>query len=375
MKVNEIASLVGGTIIGDSGIEITGTAKIESAKAGELSFISNQKYEKYLTSTESSAVILSKNFKYAELTPLPAALILVDEPYYSFIMAMDTLNPKFNSLVSGKDKRATIHSSAKIGENCAFGANVFVGENVSIGDDVVIQPNSVIENDVTIGSKVIIFSNVTIRSRCIIGSNVTLHPGVVIGADGFGFLPNADGSYKKIPQLGNVVIEDDVEIGANTCIDRATLGETLIKKGTKLDNLIQVGHNVVIGEHTVIAGQTGIAGSTKIGNYCKIGGHVGIAGHLFIGNNISIGAQSLVTHDLRKEGETFWGFPAKEADKMKRIEASLRNLPDALKTIYELEKTVSTLKDRMKTSSREKKERQPSTNYSTYSGGHTNYNR
>ncbi|MSP65042.1 MAG: UDP-3-O-(3-hydroxymyristoyl)glucosamine N-acyltransferase [Ignavibacteria bacterium] len=375
MKVEEIAALVNGNVIGDASLEITGTAKIEQAQKNDLSFISNQKYEKFLTTSQCGAVIISKTINISELSPLPPAVIQVDEPYVSFIIAMEKLQPVSEKFVPGIHTTAIIPASAKIGENCSIGAYVVLGENVTIANNVVIQHNCVIENNCEIGSDSIIYSNVTIRDKSIIGERVILHPGIVIGADGFGFLPQKDGTYKKIPQLGRVIIEDDVEIGANSCIDRATLGETIIKRGTKIDNLVQIAHNVVIGEHTGIAAQTGIAGSTKIGNFVKIAGQVGITGHLVIGNNVTIGAQSLASHDLRKEGETYWGYPAKESARMKRIEASLRNLPEALKLIYELEKVVATLKTKMTAPKKIRREHQPQSNSSTYSSGYPNYNR
>jgi UDP-3-O-[3-hydroxymyristoyl] glucosamine N-acyltransferase len=345
ITVNEIAKILDGEVVGDGTQIISGIAKIEEAKAGMLSFIANPKYEKYAEITAASCVLVSRSFDTAKFSQLPPALIKLDDPYSSFVIIIEKFAPKKIDVPKGVNATAAVHYSAKVGKNCSIGLYSVVGENVVIGDNVVIHPHVVIGRDVKIGNDCLLYSNVTVREECIIGNRVIIQPGTVIGGDGFGFAPKKDGSYQKIPQLGIVVIEDDVEIQANTCIDRATLGETRIRRGTKLDNLVQIAHNVVVGEDTVIAGASGVAGSTKIGNRNMIGGAVAITGHVFTADNVKIGGGSTVSRALNGEGETYSGYPAKEVSKWRKIEAASRQLPELLVTIREMQLKIKELEE------------------------------
>jgi UDP-3-O-[3-hydroxymyristoyl] glucosamine N-acyltransferase len=343
IKVREIATLLDGDIVGNAELEIVRVAKIEEARAGDLTFVSNPKYEKYLESTAATAVIVGRSLDISAYSKLPPSLILVTDPYSSFVVAIQKFNPQPALIPAGIHPTAAVHSSATIGKNCTIGAYVVVGEKCVVGDNVTILPGTVIGNGARIGDDCLIYSNVCIRESCALGNRVIVQPGAVIGGDGFGFAPRKDGSFQKIPQLGIVVIEDDVEIGANTCIDRATMGETRIKRGTKLDNLVQIAHNVIVGENVAIAGQAGIAGSAKVGDNVLIGGNAAITGHITVADRVSIGGSSGVSKSLTKEGETYFGYPAKEAAKARRIEGALRQLPELLVTIREMENRIQTL--------------------------------
>jgi UDP-3-O-[3-hydroxymyristoyl] glucosamine N-acyltransferase len=344
MTILDIATLLGGNVIGDGGIVITGMAKIEEAGSGDLSFISNPKYEKYLEQTKASGVIVSSSLDERRYATLPPALIKVDNPYAAFVVALERLDPQPELLAPGIHATAVIAPSATLGEGCAIGAHVFIGERCIIGARSKILPNAVLGDRVTIGENCLIYPNVTIREDCILGDRVILQPGAVIGGDGFGFAPKKDGTFQKIPQRGIVVIEDDVEIQANSCIDRATMGETRIKRGTKIDNMVQIAHNVVVGENTVIAAQSGIAGSTKVGKNVMIAGNVGIIGHLTIADRVSIAGQSGIAKSITKEGQTYFGIPAKEMSRALRIEGAIRQLPEVLKELREVEQEVKNLK-------------------------------
>lgn len=353
MTVREIASLLEGDIVGNAELEIVRVAKIEEAKTGDLTFLSNPKYEKYLESTAASAIIVARALDLSRHRNIASSLIRVTDPYASFVVAIERLNPPPPQIPKGIHPTAIVHSSASIGSGCSIGAYVAIGEKCLIGEDVTVHPGTVIGNGVQIGDGCLIYSNVSIRESCIVGRRVIVQPGAVIGSDGFGFAPKKDGSFQKIPQLGIVVIEDDVEVGANTCIDRATMGETRVMRGTKLDNLIQIAHNVSVGTNVAIAGQAGIAGSTKVGNNVLIGGNAAITGHVTVANRVSIAGHSGVSKSLTKEGETYLGYPAKEAAKARRMEGALRQLPDLLLTIREmgnriqaLEKALQELKSR-----------------------------
>lgn len=337
MKLYEIASAINGEIIGDADIEINRVAEIQSAGKGDISFISNPKYEKFFDTTKASAVIVGRNFSKRRED---ISLVLVNEPYFAFVKVLKLLGPSFELLPPGIHPTAVIAETATIGENVRVGANVFIGERTKIGSNTVIMPGVVICNDVEIGNDVLIYPNVTIYHKCKIGNRVIIHSGTVIGSDGFGFVPKPDGTYEKIPQVGIVIIEDDVEIGSNCSIDRATLGETVIRRGVKLDNLIQVAHNVVIGENTVIAAQTGIAGSTKIGKNCVLAGQVGIVGHIEIADKTTIAAQSGVTKSITESGKVYLGSPAKEHAVALRIEGALRQLPYLIKEFLELKAKI-----------------------------------
>ena len=292
LKITEIAKLVVGEINGDESIYITGVNKIEDAEKGELSFISNPKYAKYLETTNAATVLVSKDFPETNKT-----IIRTDNPYFAFLKILKIFHPTIDTLESGIHPTAVIDSSSNIGENVSIGARVVIGKRCSIGNKVKFYPGVIISDDVNVGENTVLYPNTTLREQVKIGKNVIIHNGTVVGSDGFGFAREGQ-IYHKIPQVGTVVIEDNVEIGANCTIDRATLGETRIKQGAKLDNLIQIAHNVVIGENTVIAAQTGISGSTKIGNNVIIGGQVGFVGHIEIGDNTSIGAQSGISKSL-----------------------------------------------------------------------------
>lgn len=338
LKVKQLADLVGGDLFGDAEAKIYSLAKIEEAKEGDLTFLANPAYEKYFSSCNATAIIVKKGF---DKTKKKTNYIEVENPAEAFLKVIYAFfNPKFE--LKGIAKSAVIDSTAIIGNNVALGENVVIGKNCKIGDNTKIYHNTVIYDNVQIGSNCLIFSNVSIRENCVIGSNVILHSGVVIGADGFGFAKNADGTYLKIPQIGNVIIEDDVEIGANSAIDRAALGSTIIKKGVKIDNLVQVGHNCYIGENTVISGQVGIAGSSKIGKNCMLAGQVGIAGHLEIADNTVIGAQSGIAKSILKSG-MYLGSPAKEHKTFAKLEAHFRNLENYANKIDELEKKLKEL--------------------------------
>jgi len=333
MKLSEIAKILGGELVGDGDVEVEKVSEIQNASKGDITFIANPKYEKFFETTEASAVIVGKNFSRRRED---VSLIMVDEPYYAFVKVLKLLNPPVELLPKGIHPTAVIAGSAVLGRDVRIGANVVVGERAKIGDNTVIMPGVVIGDDVEIGNDVLIYPNVTIYHRCKIGNRVIIHSGTVVGSDGFGFVPRPDGTYEKIPQVGIVVIEDDVEIGSNCSIDRATLGETVIKRGAKLDNLIQIAHNVVIGENTVIAAQTGIAGSTKIGKNCVLAGQVGIVGHIEIADRTTIAAQSGVSKSITEPGKVYFGYPAREHSVALRIEGAIRQLPELIKEFREL---------------------------------------
>ena len=336
----QISDLLQGTVEGDGTVKVNRLAKIEEGVPGALSFLANPKYTPYIYSTNSSVVIVSNDFVAEE--PVKSTLIRVADPYAGFAKLLEL----YNQIVRDKkgiEQPSFIADSAKTGTDCYVGAFAYLGNNVKLGDRVKVYPNAYVGDNVIIGNDTTIFAGVKIYSDCIIGNNCTLHAGVIIGADGFGFAPGS-GSYNKVAQIGNVVIEDNVEIGAGTTIDRATLGSTYIRKGVKLDNLIQVAHNVDIGENTVIAAQTGIAGSTKIGRDCLIGGQVGIVGHLTIADNTRIAAQSGVGTSITQPGQIIQGSPAFPISDYRRTYVVFKKLPDLDKKIQELEKALSDLR-------------------------------
>lgn len=334
----QIADLLGGTIEGDANAKVNRLAKIEEGEPGSLTFLANKKYEEYIYKTKASLVVVNNSF--VPEFPLHTTLIRVEDAYKSFAVLLDTYN-KISQNKAGRENPHTIAASAKIGANPYIGSFVYVGENSVIGDNVKLYPGVYIGDNVIIGSNTTLFSGVKVYSESRIGSNCRIHSGVVIGGDGFGFAPQDDANYVKVAQIGNVIIEDHVEIGSNTTIDRATLGSTIIRKGVKLDNLIQVAHNVEIGEHTVIAAQTGIAGSTKIGRFCMIGGQVGIVGHLVIADKVKIAAQSGIGSSITKEGEIVQGSPAFGIGEYKKSYVGFRKLPEILARLEELEKQVN----------------------------------
>ena len=335
----QIADLIGGKVEGNENANVHTLAKIEEGAEGAISFLSNPKYTQHIYDTKSSIVLVNNDLQLEH--PVKATLIRVENAYECVAKLMQlyaaTLPRK-----KGISERAYISESAKIGEDCYVGAFAVIGDNAVIGDRCVIYPNTVIGDKVQMGDDCNIYANVTIYERCKLGNNVTIHSGSVIGADGFGFAPNTEG-YSKIPQLGIVCIEDDVEIGANTCIDRSTMGQTIIHKGVKLDNLIQVAHNVEIGENTVMSAQVGIAGGTKIASCCMVGGQVGLAGHIHIGDKTFLGAQSGVPGNI-KGNETLIGTPPMEPKAYFKSQAVFRKLPDMYKQLNELAKEVKALK-------------------------------
>lgn len=333
----QIAGILEGTVIGDSNVEVSTLSKIEEGKKGSLTFLANPKYKSYIYSTAASITIVNNDFEPEE--ELATTLIKVDDAYKAFTKLLEYYNQiKLNK--SGIENPSFISESAKTGENLYIGAFSYVGDNVKIGNNVKIFPNSYIGDNVVIGNNSIVFSGGKIYSECIIGNNCVINSGAIIGADGFGFTPDENGVYSKVPQIGNVVIEDDVDIGAATTIDRATLGSTIIRKGVKLDNQIQIAHNVEIGKNTVIAAQTGIAGSTKIGENCQIGGQVGVAGHLTIGNGVRVQAQSGVGRNI-KDNEVLQGSPSFGYSDWNKSYVYFKNLPKIVKTINNLEKKVN----------------------------------
>jgi UDP-3-O-[3-hydroxymyristoyl] glucosamine N-acyltransferase len=332
----QIADVLNGKVEGDPEVVVSRLAKIEEGLPGTMTFLANPLYTPHIYTTKASIIIVNEDFVPAQ--PIAGTLIRVENAYTSFAKLLEI----FQNLQSGKkgiSPHAFISKSAIIGEDVYIGEFVSVGENAVIGNQVHLYPQTFIGDNVTIGDKTTIFAGVKIYHDCVVGSDCTLHAGIVIGADGFGFAPQADNQYKKVIQAGNVVIHDNVEIGANTTIDRATLGSTVIHRGVKIDNLVQLAHNVEIGENTVIAAQTGISGSTKIGKNCMIAGQVGIVGHLNIGDNVKIGAQSGIEHDI-KDGDVFLGTPALEAGKTRRLYVYWRNFDQLAKKIYQLEKLL-----------------------------------
>lgn len=329
MKLSEVAKLIDGELSGNGDLEITGIGKIESAREDEVTFISNPIYERYFGGTSAGAVVVSRKFNpanYQRLEDREIPIIKVDDPYLAFLDLLDNFMPQTELQKVGIHETAVISDSADISDQeVRIGAHCFVGEKVKIGSRVSILPNTVILAGVQIDDDVLIYPNVNVYTGCRIGKRVIIHSGTTIGSDGFGQAKNADGTFQKIPQKGIVVIEDDVEIGSNCTIDRATIGETLIRKGVKLDNMIQIAHNVEIGENTVIAAQSGIAGSTKIGKNCMIGGKVGIVGHISICDGVILTAATNVSKSITKPG-MYSGYRAQPMRDELKQEAFIRNL-------------------------------------------------
>ena len=336
----EISLLLNGTVEGKPEVTVNQLAKIEEAEAGSLSFLANPKYEQYLYITKASVVIISK--EQILTGPVAATLVRVENPY----VAISVLLEKYNQgklAKAGIEQPSFIHPSAQIGQNVYIGAFTYIGPNVKIGDNCRIYPNSFLADDVQLANNITLFAGVKIYFDCVIGNNVIIHSGVIIGGDGFGFAPQADGSYQKVSQIGNVIIEDDVEVGANTTIDRATMGSTIIRKGVKLDNLIQIAHNVEIGSNTVVAAQTGISGSTKIGENVILGGQVGVVGHINIAKGSQVQAQSGISRSINEENKKWAGAPATNYQDHMRSQVVLMRLPEIEKKIIALEKQLAML--------------------------------
>ncbi|WP_417859116.1 UDP-3-O-(3-hydroxymyristoyl)glucosamine N-acyltransferase [Xanthomarina gelatinilytica] len=332
----QIAGILEGDIVGNPDVEVSKLSKIEEGTKGSLTFLANPKYQSYIYSTKASITIVNKTF--VPENHLETTLIKVEDAYKSFSKLLEYYNMvKLNK--QGIENPSFISDSATYGSQIYVGAFTYIGENVKIGNNVKIFPNCYIGDNVVIGNDTVVFAGVKIYSETSIGNNCVINSGVIIGADGFGFVPNEKGEYNKVPQTGNVIIEDFVDIGAATTIDRATLGSTIIRRGVKLDNQIQIAHNVEIGKNTVIAAQTGIAGSTKIGENCQIGGQVGFAGHITIGNNVKIQAQSGIGRSI-KDNETLQGSPAFSYGDWNKSYVYFKNLPKIVKNITNLEKKV-----------------------------------
>lgn len=336
----QIAQLINGKVEGDAGVPVNSFGKIEEAGKGQLSFLANPKYEDYLYSTQASVIIINEGFVLRQ--PVAATLIRVADAYTAFATLLAKYQEIMQQQLSGVQEPSYIAKTAVYGQQVFIGAFAYIGENAKIGNNTKIFPNAYIGDKVIIGDNSVIHPGVKIYHDCVIGNNVIIHAGTVIGSDGFGFAPQADGSFKKVPQIGNVVIEDQVEIGANSTIDRATIGSTLIKQGAKLDNLIQIAHNVEIGNSTVIAAQSGVSGSTKIGKGVMIGGQAGIVGHIQIGDGARINAQSGVSKSL-EPGKAVTGSPAYDYTAALRSQAVNRKLPELEKRVKELEALVKQL--------------------------------
>lgn len=340
---SEIANYLNGEVDGNPSVTVNTVARIEEGQEGALSFLSNMNYEKFIYSTGSSVVIVNKDFKPSG--QLNTTLIRVDNAYEAFATLL-TIYEQSKPRKTGIHPKAIIEESSKIGDEVYIGPMAYIGENVKIGKRCSIHNGASIGDNTILGDDCIIYPGAIVYHECRIGNNCTIHSGSVIGSDGFGFAPQSDTNYKKIPQLGNVILEDNVEIGANVVVDRATMGSTIIRRGVKLDNLIQIGHNVEVGENTVMAGQTGIAGSTKIGKNCMFGGQVGITGHVKIADGTKAAAKSGVNSNVMKENTTVYGSPAFEYRKAQLSWIIFRRLPDLKERVEKLEKELKEIKNR-----------------------------
>jgi UDP-3-O-[3-hydroxymyristoyl] glucosamine N-acyltransferase len=337
ITLEKIRDVVGGDLIGDGQIQIKGVAKIEEANKGDITFLANRKYIKFLNQTQASAILVPKDIK--DIGDRPH--IKTENPYLAFLKVVSIFHPLKPLIEKGVHPTAVIEEDTELGEDVRIGAYVVIGKKCHIGNCTVLMPGVVIGENVSIGHDCILHANVCLRENVVLGSRVIIHNGSVIGSDGFGFAPK-EGVYHKIPQVGTVIIEDDVEIGANVTIDRATLGETRIHRGTKLDNLIQIGHNCTVGENTVIAAQTGISGSTHLGKNVRVGGQAGFQGHIHVGNGATVGGQAGVTRSV-PEGVMVSGYPARPHHDSLRIEAAMHHLPQLLKEFKALKKKMAEL--------------------------------
>ncbi len=344
LTAKAIADFLKGEIEGNPDVKVSNVAKIEEGKPGTLAFLSNPKYEKYLYTTSASVVLINKDFILER--PVNATLIRVNNAYESFAKLLELASSMQKGKI-GIHPQAIVEPTAKIGKSVYIGAFSYIGEGAIIGDNVKIYPQCYVGDRSSIGNNCTVYAGVKLYDSCIIGNNCIIHAGTVIGSDGFGFAPQADGSYQKIQQIGNVVIEDNVEIGANATIDRATMGSTVIKKGVKLDNLIQIAHNVEIGENTVMAAQSGIAGSTKVGNGCLFGGQVGVAGHITIADGVKLSAKAGVTNNLKTPGEVLIGAPAINAKMFSKSFIYFKNLPEIRLEIDEMKRKIDQLSENL----------------------------
>ena len=341
----QIAMMINGKVEGNAATAVASFGKIEEAQNGQLAFLANPKYEEYLYTTKASIIIVNDLQELKQ--PIDATLIKVPDAYTAFATLLDKYQQIMRQQLTGIQQPVYMAATAKVGENVFIGAFAYLGEHVIVADGAKIYPNVFLGDNVRIGKNTIIHPGVKIYHDCIIGDNVSIHAGTVIGSDGFGFAPQADGTLKKVPQIGNVIIEDGVEIGANATIDRATIGSTLIKSGAKLDNLLQIAHNVEVGNNSVIAAQAGISGSTKIGNYVMIGGQVGIVGHIKIADGTKINAQSGVSKTIKNPNSAVTGSPAFDYTAALRSQVASRNLPALEKRVLELEKLLKELTEKI----------------------------
>ena len=341
-KAQDIAFILNGTVEGDPLVAVDRLAKIEEATPGSLTFLANPKYEQYLYTTNASIAIVNNSLELSG--PVNSTLIRVENAYSAFTVLLEKYNT-YKLHKEGIEQPSFIHETAVLGENVYIGAFAYVGPGVKIGDNSKIYPHTYVGDNVSIGTNTTLFANVKVYFDCVIGNNVTIHSGAVIGSDGFGFAPNADGTYAKIPQIGNVILGDDVEIGSNTTVDRATMGSTVIHKGVKLDNLIQIAHNVEIGANTVIAAQTGISGSTKLGENVILGGQVGVVGHISLAKGTQAQAQSGISRTIKDENTKVAGSPAFAYGSQMRSNIVIQRLPELEKRVIELEKIIAQLKE------------------------------
>ncbi|MFA6946229.1 MAG: UDP-3-O-(3-hydroxymyristoyl)glucosamine N-acyltransferase [Pedobacter sp.] len=343
LTAHQIGILLEGTVEGDPEVTVNQLAKIEDANAGALSFLANSKYEQYVYSSGASIIIVNDDFVPAQ--PIKATLVRVKNAYTAFSVLLEKYDEILKSDKSGIEEPCFIHPTAEIGKDVYIGAFVYIGPNAKIGDGSKIYPNTYLADNVIVGENVTLYAGVKVYFNCMIGDKSIIHSGAIIGSDGFGFANGGDGAYRKVSQIGNVIIEENVEIGSNTTIDRATMGSTIIRKGVKLDNLIQIAHNVEIGANTVIAAQTGVSGSTKIGENCIIGGQVGMVGHISIANGSNIGAKSAINNSIKEETTSWNGFPMMTYRDSLKSQVIIRRLPELEKRIEELENII---KDRFK---------------------------
>lgn len=341
-SAQQIADFLHGEIIGDNQVKVNNLSKIEEGKPGTLTFLANPKYTHHIYTTQASIVLVNRDFEPEQ--KINATLIKVDDAYSCLAQLLNLVN-QARPEKKGIDKDTYIAASATISQSVYIGAFAYVSENVKVGENVKIYPQVYIGDNVTIGDNTILYPGVKIYHDCVIGKNCIIHASAVIGAEGFGFAPH-NGAYVKIAQIGNVIIEDQVEIGANTTIDRATMGSTIVRKGAKLDNLIQVAHNVEIGENTVMAAQVGVAGSTKIGSHCMVGGQVGFAGHITIGDRVNIGAQSGIPNHVSSD-TSILGYPAVPAREFARSTVMIKKLPELNQTVKQLQKEIENLKKQL----------------------------
>ncbi len=342
-SASQIAEFLKGEIVGNKDVKVSGFSKIEEGKSGTLTFLSNPKYTNYIYTTKADIVLVNNNFVADK--PISATLIKVNDAYKSLGKLMELIE-RFKPQRIGISPKADIDQSTSIGENVFVGAFATIGQNCKIGNNVKIYPNVYIADNVTVGDNSVIYANVSIYDHCIVGKENIIHAGAVIGADGFGFAPDENGVYSKIPQIGNVQTGDNVEIGANSTIDRATMGSTIIGNGVKIDNLVQIAHNVEVGDNTAIAAQSGVAGSTKIGKHCIFAGQVGIAGHISIADKTIFGAQSGVNSSIKESGKIWQGTPVMPVMNFQRSSIVFRQLPNMTRQIDDLSKAIAELKEK-----------------------------